>query len=137
MRAGLLDKKAMDELLRYDSSIQITFRTVQQPAVVAETPLPAGTPVALLIGSANHDPRVFHRPDRLDLRRVHNPHLCFGAGIHYCLGAPLAQLEARLALGHLLTRTRNTELRADGPRHKDITAAIRGLDELTVTLDAR
>ncbi|MGY4967269.1 cytochrome P450 [Streptomyces sp. 900105245] len=132
---GLLASSAMNELLRYDSSIQITFRTVQQPTVIAGTPLHEGTPVALLIGSANHDPRVFARPDQLDVDRAPNPHLSFGAGIHYCLGAPLARLEASVALGRLLTRTRSIEL-SDAVRHKDITATIRGVTALPVTLTA-
>ncbi|MGW0964702.1 cytochrome P450 [Streptomyces sp. NPDC002516] len=133
---GQLDSGAMNELLRYDSSIQITFRTVQHPAEIAGTPLHPGTPVALLIGSANHDPRVFARPDQLDVNRSHNPHLSFGAGIHYCLGAPLARLEASLALGRLLARTRSIEPTTRDVRHKDITATIRGVTALPVTLTA-
>lgn len=133
---GQLDSGAINELLRYDSSIQITFRTVQRPTVIAGTELHQGTPLALLIGSANHDPRVFDRPERLDVDRAHNPHLSFGAGIHYCLGAPLARLEASVALGRLLARTRSIEL-ADGVvQHKDITATIRGVTALPVTLTA-
>ncbi|MEV6579032.1 cytochrome P450 [Streptomyces sp. NPDC051582] len=131
---GQLDSSTMNELLRYDSSIQITFRTVQRPTVIAGRPLPPGTPVALLIGSANHDPRVFSRPDRLDVTRAHNPHLSFGAGIHYCLGAPLARLEASLALGRLLARTRRIELTCGTVRHKATTATIRGVESLPATL---
>jgi cytochrome P450 len=134
---GQLGRTAMDELVRYDSSIQVTFRTVQAEAVIGGTVLAAGTPVALLIGSANRDPRVFARPGQLDLTRSPNPHLSFGAGIHYCLGAPLARLEASLALGHLLSRTRHIELATPCQRHKDITAAIRGLAELPVILTPR
>ncbi|MGW6877825.1 cytochrome P450 [Streptomyces xanthophaeus] len=133
---GRLDSGTLNELLRYDSSIQITFRTVQHPAVIADTPLHPGTPLALLIGSANHDPHVFARPDRLDVNRAHNPHLSFGAGIHYCLGAPLARLEASLALGRLLARTRSIETAPSMVRHKDTTATIRGVEALPVTLTA-
>ncbi|MFD9454162.1 cytochrome P450 [Streptomyces sp. NPDC059985] len=131
---GQLDSAAMNELLRYDSSIQITFRTVQRPVVIAGTPLRQGDPVALLIGSANHDPRVFVRPDRLDVDRAHNPHLSFGAGIHYCLGAPLARLEASLALGRLLSRTRRIEPSPGAIRHKNTTATVRGVESLPVVL---
>jgi cytochrome P450 len=134
VRAGQLAPAAMDELIRYDSSIQVTFRTAQRQTAVAGTVLPPGSRVALLIGSANRDPRVFTRPDRLDLTRSPNPHLAFGAGIHYCLGAPLARLEASLALGALLSRTQQIELTGTRPRHKDITAAIRGLEELPIAL---
>ncbi|WP_331725976.1 cytochrome P450 [Streptomyces sp. NBC_01012] len=133
---GQLDSGALNELLRYDSSIQITFRTVQRPAVIAGRELAPGSPVALLIGSANHDPRVFTRPERLDLDRAHNPHLSFGAGIHYCLGAPLARLEASLALGRLLARTHRIEHGPGAVRHKDTTATIRGVRALPVTLTA-
>jgi cytochrome P450 len=133
---GRLSKTAMDELVRYDSAIQMTFRTVQRPVPVGGALLTEGTRVALLIGSANRDPRAFDRPDELDLDRTPNPHLSFGAGIHYCLGAPLARLEAGVAVGRLLSRTRHLEL-ADIPRHKDITAAIRGLEALPVSLTPR
>lgn len=137
VRDGQLDRTAVDELVRHDSSIQITFRTVQRPAVVAGTELAVGTRVALLLGSANRDPRVFAAPDRVDLDRSPNPHLSFGAGIHYCLGGPLARLEAGIALGRLLERTRRIEPGTTAPRHKDITAAIRGLESLPVRLVPR
>ncbi len=133
---GQLPNTAMNELLRYDSSIQITFRTVRRPTVIAGTTLAQGTPAALLIGSADHDPRVFVRPDRLDMDRAPNPHLSFGAGIHYCLGAPLARLEASLALGRLLARTRGIEPAHSAVRLKDITAAIRDVQALPVALTA-
>lgn len=129
---GALTPTAVNELARYDSPIQITFRTATSEAVIAGTRLRAGTPVALLLGSANHDPRVHTHPERLDLSRTPNPHMSFGAGIHYCLGAPLARLEAGIALGRLLTRTRHLEADTDSPRHKNITAAIRGLHALPV-----
>ncbi|MGW2600870.1 hypothetical protein ACWC2C_25425, partial [Streptomyces klenkii] len=84
-------------------------------------------------GSANHDPRVHAHPERLDLSRTPKPHLSFGTGIHYRMGAPLARLEAGIALGHLLTRTRHLEAATGTPRHKNITAAIRCLHALPVT----
>ncbi len=131
-----LGRTAMDELLRYDSSVQITFRTVQRPTRIAGADLAEGTRVALLIGSANHDPRVFREPERLDLTRSHNPHLSFGAGIHYCLGGPLARLEAGLALGKLF-RSSHVALRDPAPGHKNIAATLRGLQALPVSVTAR
>ncbi|MEU3664589.1 cytochrome P450 [Streptomyces sp. NPDC032940] len=92
--------------------------------------------MVLLIGSANHERRVFARPDRLDVERAHDPHLSLGAGVHYCLGAPLARLESSLALGRLLTRARNMEPAPSAVGHKDITATIRGVKALPVTLTA-
>lgn len=150
VRDGRLDRTALDELIRFDPSVQITFRTVLSPLSVAGTALPVGSPVALLLGSANRDPRVFARPDRLDLDRNPNPHLAFGAGLHYCLGGPLARLEAAVALGRLLDRTRHLALAAPGPRpgaggadaarglrHRNLSASLRGLAALPVVLTPR
>lgn len=94
---------AVEELTRYDSPLQLFERTatarVELPTGVVEQ----GQKVAALLGSANRDPAVFSSPDALDVRRADNPHLGFGAGTHFCLGAPLARVELQEAFAALLT----------------------------------
>jgi unspecific monooxygenase len=98
---------------------------------VAGHPVPAGTKIAALLGAAARDPAVFDRPDELELRRHPNPHLGFGAGPHYCLGAPLARLEVAAALGALCARLPRLELATEPVRRPDFT--MRGLRKLWVT----
>ena len=86
--------------------------------------------MALLFGSANRDPAAFHDPDTLDLTRDPNPYLSFGAGIHYCLGAPLAKLELGIAFETMLRRVPRLEL-VETPRWKP-TFVLRGLEALRV-----
>jgi cytochrome P450 len=93
---------AVEEFLRYDAPIQSRLRLVREPIELGQRTLRPGRMVLLLIGSANRDGHRFADPDRLDVSRDPNPHLSFGGGIHYCLGASLARLEARVAFGRLL-----------------------------------
>jgi cytochrome P450 len=95
---------AADELIRFDTPLSLFQRTVFEPVEVCGRTLHPGARVGLLLGSANRDDAVFADADRLDLRRRPNPHVGFGAGIHYCLGAPLARLEIGVAFERLLTR---------------------------------
>jgi cytochrome P450 len=90
--------RAIEETLRWDAPIQLVFRTVREDVEVAGTRIPKGAIVAPLIGSANRDERRFPDPDRFDLDRDTQGLLSFGFGKHFCLGASLARLEARLAL---------------------------------------
>jgi cytochrome P450 len=101
----------VEEALRLESPFRGHFRQARRDAEVAGTRIPAGTRLMLLWGSANRDERRFERPDELDLARP-NPrsHLAFGIGIHHCLGAALARLEARVSLECLLERTRRVRL---------------------------
>ncbi|MEV0145516.1 MULTISPECIES: cytochrome P450 [unclassified Nonomuraea] len=101
---------AVEELLRYDTPLQLFERWVLEDIEVHGTRIPRGSEVALLFGSANRDPDVFDDPDRLDLGRADNPHISFGAGIHFCLGAPLARIEMVESFGALLDRTTELEL---------------------------
>jgi unspecific monooxygenase len=91
-------ERAVDELVRYDTPNQLFERTAIEDCTVAEHHFAVGERIALLLGAANRDPEVFGAPDALDLTRHPNPHLAFGAGIHYCLGAPLARIEVASAL---------------------------------------
>jgi cytochrome P450 len=93
---------AVEEFLRYDAPIQSRLRLVREPIELAGRTIKAGRMLLLLIGSANRDGRRFTDPDRLDVARDPNPHLSFGGGMHYCLGASLARLEAGVAFGRLL-----------------------------------
>ncbi|MFF4653188.1 cytochrome P450 [Streptomyces sp. NPDC001380] len=93
---------AVEELMRYDTPLQMFERWVLDDIEVAGVRIPRGSEVALLFGSANRDPARFADPDRLDLARADNPHISFGAGIHFCLGAPLARLELAESFGAVL-----------------------------------
>jgi len=94
----------VEEALRYDAPVQGLFRRATQDVELAGTVIPAGAVVMPLYASANRDERRFPEPERFDVKRDAAGHLAFGYGIHFCLGAPLARLEARIALGALLTR---------------------------------
>ncbi|MFF0525854.1 cytochrome P450 [Actinomadura nitritigenes] len=93
---------AVEELLRYDTPAPMFERWVLEDITVADVDIPRGAEVALQFASANRDPAVFADPDRLDLARDPNPHITFGLGIHYCLGAPLARIELAESLSALL-----------------------------------
>ncbi|MEU3691008.1 cytochrome P450 [Streptomyces narbonensis] len=122
---------AVDELLRYDTPLQMFERWVLDDIEVGGQVIPRGSEVALLFGSANRDPARFGpTADELDLTRADNPHITFGAGIHYCLGAPLARLELEAVFGELLRRAPDLRLAAE-PVWKP-GYVIRGFDELLV-----
>jgi cytochrome P450 len=99
-----IERSAVEELLRYDSPVQFTGRGVKVDVEIAGQPIPTGGAVSGILGAANRDPEVFADPDILDLSRDPCPHVSFGAGIHFCLGAQLARLEGRIALTTLVRR---------------------------------
>lgn len=106
---------AVEEVLRYRSPLQWMFRLVKKDVEIHGHLIPAETVVLAMIGSANHDPKLFAEPERFDVARDPNPHLAFGHGPHFCMGAPLARLEGRIALGDLLDRVKRIELASDDP----------------------
>ncbi|MFI1927578.1 cytochrome P450 [Streptomyces sp. NPDC020377] len=123
---------AVEELMRYDTPLQLFERWVLDDIEIDGTTVPRGAEIAMLFGSANHDPAVFADPDRLDLDRPENPHISFSAGIHYCIGAPLARIELAASMTALLERAPTLALAAE-PRRKP-NFVIRGLEGLSVTL---
>jgi cytochrome P450 len=105
---------AVEELLRYVGSVtQPTLRVAREDVEVGGVAIPAGSVVVAMLTSANRDPRRFPEPDRFDPSREENPHVAFGHGIHFCLGAPLARLELEIVLGALLRRFPAMELACD------------------------
>jgi cytochrome P450 len=117
---------AVEEFLRYDSSVQLTGRDAMEDAEIGDVALPRGRSVIALLAAANRDPEVFAEPDRLDIRRERLKPLSFGGGIHLCLGAQLARIEAAEALDVLLSRLPDLELEnVDAPDWKQ-TITLRG-----------
>jgi cytochrome P450 len=106
---------AIEEILRYRSPVQVVFRATRRAITIHGQVIPAGKLVLPMIGSANHDVAQFRDASRFDITRDPNPHLAFGYGAHFCLGAPLARLEARIALKDILERLRGVELASDQP----------------------
>jgi cytochrome P450 len=110
---GLLDT-GIEELLRYDGPVELaTWRFAMEPLTIGGQLVAAGDPVLVVLAAADRDPARFADPDTLDLSRSDNQHLGYGHGIHYCLGAPLARLEGRTAIGTLLRRLPDLQLATD------------------------
>jgi cytochrome P450 len=128
---GLVDG-CVEELIRYDSPLQLFERTAVQDTEIGAVTVRAGQKIAALLGSANRDPAVFDRPDAFDVARVDNPHLGFGAGIHFCVGAPLARVELQVSLHTLLRRFPSLALAGEPERRQEFV--IRGLRRLVVVL---
>jgi cytochrome P450 len=128
---GLLERGAIDELLRWVSPVQGQSRTTTREVELGGARLPAGARVHLLLGSANHDERQYADPEAVDLARSPNYHVAFGHGVHYCLGANLARLEARIALEEILTRLPDYR-RVAGPLKRAGSPVLRTLEHLPV-----
>ncbi|KRV49107.1 cytochrome [Wenjunlia vitaminophila] len=126
----------VDELARYESSVQLTVRKALTDAEIGDVPVPRDSIVVLLLAAANRDPAVFDDPDRLHFDRRPNRHIAYGLGIHHCMGAPLARLEAEVALSELVRRAPGLRLAVpdDALRYKD-QLVLRGLRELPVHLN--
>lgn len=120
---------AVEEGLRFDAPKQRNFRRVKQAHRFRDAQLGEGDMVFQLIGSANRDPRHFHDADHFDVRRTQGDHLAFGSGIHFCLGAPLARLEARVVVEVLVEMVPNLELVTGGLRWQE-RPQFRGPGEL-------
>jgi cytochrome P450 len=125
---------AVDEVLRFSSPVQFDPRRAKREVELHGVRIPADAYVLCWLGSANRDERVFERPEVFDPARERNPHLAFGFGPHYCLGANLARLEARVALDALLTRTRSFELATSEPLPLHPSPVFRGVTKLPLRL---
>jgi cytochrome P450 len=125
-----LVSSAVEELMRWDTPLQLFERWALEDVELRGVQVPRGAEFGLIFGSANRDPVVFDRPEALDVARHPNPHLTFGAGIHFCLGAPLARLELQTSFGSLMRRLPGIEL-VEEPRWKP-NYIIRGLEALRV-----
>ncbi|MEV1080490.1 cytochrome P450 [Streptomyces sp. NPDC050211] len=123
---------AIEELMRYDTPLQLFERWVLDEIEIDGTTIPRGAEIAMLFGSANHDPEVFSAPDHLDLTRKDNPHISFSAGIHYCIGAPLARIELAASMTALLEKAPTLRLAAEPERKPNFV--IRGLEGLSVEI---
>ncbi|MEU5888079.1 cytochrome P450 [Streptomyces sp. NPDC047461] len=121
---------AIEELMRYDTPLQLFERWVLDDIEIDGTTIPRGAEIAMLFGSANHDPAVFQAPEKLDLARKDNPHISFSAGIHYCIGAPLARIELAASMTALLEKAPALALAAEPERKPNFV--IRGLEGLAV-----
>lgn len=123
---------AVDELLRFDGPVQITQRVVVEDMEIAGQKVRAGDEIMLVLGAANRDPAAFANPHKLDVTRDARKHVAFGGGIHHCLGAALARMEAQIALTGLLGRFARIELAGTPTRRPTFT--LRGLETLPVAV---
>jgi cytochrome P450 len=129
---------AIEELIRFSTPVpHATFRVTTEPMELGRVEIPTGEQVLICLGAANHDPTFYADPAVLDISREQRPHLGFGHGIHFCLGAPLARLEARIAFNALQRRFPDLHLAVDRHNlrwtHGD-GLVLRGLDQLPVLL---
>jgi pimeloyl-[acyl-carrier protein] synthase len=122
---------AVDEMLRYEGSVNIIGRHPIEPYRIGDFTIEPGETIFFLLGAANRDPAAFADPERFDIGRTPNHHLGFGAGIHFCIGAPLARLEARIALNRLLARFPVLECVDETPGWRRLIN-LRGLEVLNL-----
>jgi len=130
-----LVRPSVEELLRYDSPVQLAARTAYEDLSIDGHHIAGGSTVLALLGAANRDPARFTDPDRLDVGRAEGSPISFGGGIHFCLGAALARMEAQIVVDRLLDRFATIELVGDQPTHRD-SLTLRGLVDLHVRFAA-
>lgn len=126
---------AVEEMLRWDSPVQLDVRTALEPAELAGEPAPEGTRVVTLLGAANRDPAQFRDPERFDVGRDEGPPMSFASGIHYCLGANLARAEGQEIFASLIERCRSIEPAGELVHRHRIT--LRGFEAVPVTVTPR
>lgn len=125
---------AVEEMLRFETPVQATMRVAKTEQMVGGATIPAGAQVATMLGAANRDEEAFPDAGRFDIRRANaDRHVTFGSGIHYCLGAALARLEARVFFEVLTERVRGLEPHGPKPAYRDLVV-LRGLNHLRVTM---
>ncbi|MFP2903480.1 cytochrome P450 [Pyxidicoccus sp. 3LFB2] len=127
---------AMEEMLRKEPPIRGFFRQVKEDTTLGGVSLPKGARIFIMYESGNHDETQFADPDRFDIRRTDaKKHLAFGRGIHFCVGAPLAKLEGRIAFEQLLQRLPNLRLRQEEPPVRRPYLMLRGFEHLPIAWD--
>jgi cytochrome P450 len=124
--------QTLEEVLRFRSPVQSMYRVSVAETFLGDQRIPAGAPIVAWIGSANRDEQQFQRPAEFDVDRSPNRHLAFGHGVHFCLGAPLARLEARIALEALLARLPGLSLAPEAQLERMESTIVYGLKALPV-----
>lgn len=124
---------ALEELIRFDAPLQLFDRTATADVEILGQTVRKGQKIAALMGSANRDAAVFTDPDAFDVARDPNPHVGFGMGLHFCLGAPLARMELEITLSRLLERFPGLQLAGEAPRRP--TWVLRGFERIDVALE--
>jgi unspecific monooxygenase len=130
LRPGADVAATVEEMLRFDSALQLFERTATEDVEVGGVTVERGQRIAVLLGSANRDPEVFEEPDELRVDRSPNPHVAFGVGVHFCLGAPLARMELAESVGALFAAAPALEL-AGEPESRG-TFVLRGFHRVPV-----
>src|SRR5271166_1124910 len=128
--------RAIEEMLRYDGPVQSTVRFTKEPVQLGGTEIPAGAFALMIVAAANRDPAQFKDPEKFDIARDPNEHVAFGEGIHFCIGAPLARMEARIAFEAMLERFPRLRLKdpAMNPVYKG-SYFLRGLESLPLEIN--
>ena len=135
-RSPAMLPRAIEEMLRYDGPVQSTVRFTTGPVQLGGTEIPAKTIALMIVAAANRDPAQFEDPEKFDIARNPNDHVAFGEGIHFCIGAPLARMEARIAFEAMLARF--PRLRLKDPAIKPVYKGsyfLRGLESLPLAID--
>jgi cytochrome P450 len=128
--------RAIEEMLRYDGPVQSTVRFTKEPVQLGGAEIPAGAFALMIVAAADRDPAQFKEPEKFDITRDPNDHVAFGEGIHFCIGAPLARMEARIAFEAMLERF--PRLRLKDPAMKPVYKGsyfLRGLESLPLAID--
>jgi cytochrome P450 len=123
---------AIEEVCRYESMLQIVYRTTTEAVTIGDKTIPPKQMVFVSLAGANRDPAQFPDPDRFDITRDSSKHVAFAYGIHYCVGAPLARLEGQIAINTILRRLQDLRLVNDGVV-REPSLLLRGLVKLPVT----
>jgi cytochrome P450 PksS len=134
-----LINSAVEEMIRFDTSVPFFFRIAKQDLTIGGKEIAAGSVIALGLGAANHDPEKFEEPEVFDITRTPNEHLGFSSGIHFCLGAGLARMKLTICLTTLLRRLPNLGFDPDKQAipTKHSSLILKGFDSLPVKFDAR
>ncbi len=128
----MLIQSAVEELLRYDSPVQVTVRTAMEEVEIGNKTIQKGQQVFVCLGAAHRDPTQFPEPNRFDITRQKNRHLAFSYGIHACLGATLARTQAQIAINTLIQRMPELKLYTDTLEWQE-NIILRGLKALPVS----